>query len=392
MFDLTAMDATYDATSLKESLAQGIIADMPSKDVYANGSLIDKDAYYQTIASAVTATGWSNECSVKYGVAVAQTQIRSIPSPHFIGYSATDSDDEVTSSALRVNEPFVIKQVATVGGQTFYYGYSNNVPGWVASSDIAICDTKAQWLDAWQTSLTGNDFIVVTGDYFTLSESVYSRASSGLKLTMGTTLKLVPDSSIPRNIAMRGTWNNYVVYIPTRKADGGYEKQMALIAQNKPVNEGYLPLTSNNMLSLAFSYLGDTYGWGGMLDSVDCSLYVRNIYKCFGLEMPRNTNWQQSVAGTKADISAYDAATKAALISKCAPGTPLYMSGHTMIYIGTVDGVNYCISALGSVADSAGYVDVVTENSVTITSLLVRRRNGSTWLENITSAVIPWVI
>ena len=33
---------------------------------------------------------------------------------------------------------------------------------------------------------------------------------------LGTVLKLVPDSEKPENISGRGTWNNYVVYLPTR--------------------------------------------------------------------------------------------------------------------------------------------------------------------------------
>ena len=151
-------------------------------------------------------------------------------------------------------------------------------------------------------------------------------------------------------------------------------------------------MTSANILFLSFEYLGDTYGWGGMLDSVDCSALIRNVYKCFGLEMPRNTNWQKFVPGTAVDISELDEAGKAAVISTITPGTPLYMSGHTMIYLGTVDGRNYVISAMGSASDSAGELEVKSQNSVTVTPLTVRRRNGTTWLENINTCVFPWCV
>jgi cell wall-associated NlpC family hydrolase len=232
--------------------------------------------------------------------------------------------------------------------------------------------------------------VVVTTDYFTLSESHYAPATSGVKLTMGATLKLVPDQDIPRNIAMRGTWNNYVVYLPTRGANGQLEKQIALIAQNKDVSVGYLPMTSSNIVDLSFKYLGDTYGWGGMLDSVDCSALVRNVYKCFGLEMPRNTNWQKEVPGTCLNINDCDTPTKAAAIAQCMPGTPLYMPGHTMIYLGTKEGTSYVISALGSTSDSSGELDVKSQNTVAVTPIIVRRKNGTTWLENINGIVTPW--
>ena len=160
----------------------------------------------------------------------------------------------------------------------------------------------------------------------------------------------------------------------------------------KDVNVGYLTMTSDKIVDLAFSYLGDTYGWGGMLDSVDCSALVRNVYKCFGLEMPRNTNWQKEVTGTCFPLEGFDSASKAVIISGCVPGSPIYMPGHTMIYLGIVDGTPYVISALGSTADSTGYLDVRVQNTVAITPITVRRKNGTTWLDNVNGIVMPWII
>lgn len=392
MNDITSMDASFDANELRNSLAESVIAEAPQKAIFVNGISTDTATYYSTISQLIQITGWNGQIAPKYALAVSQTQIKSIPTIDYIGYSETDSDDEIVLSSLKVNEPFLVKQCAVVNDCLFYWGYSNNVSGWVLGNDIAFCNTKTEWLDMWQTDISAKDFVVVTTDYFTLSESYYAPTTSGVKLTMGTTLKLVPDWEIPRNIAMRGTWNNYVVYLPTRDEMGNCIKQIALIAQNKDINVGYLPMTSENIVNLAFKYLGDTYGWGGMLDSVDCSAFVRNIYRCFGLEMPRNTSWQKEVPETCSNVEAFDSNTKSAVISQCIPGTPLYMSGHTMIYLGTVNGVNYVISALGSTSDSEGYLDVKVQNTVAVTPITVRRRNGTTWLENINGIVEPWKI
>lgn len=392
MNDLTSMDGTFDGAELKNQLVATIIQEMPQKPIYVNSVATDTGTYYTAVSNMVQTTGWDGTIGVKYALAVSQTQIKSIPTADYIGYSEFDSDDEVVLSSLKVNEPFIVKQCAVVNNQAFYWGYSNNVSGWVLGNDLAFSNGKAQWLDMWQTSITGNDFIVVTDDYFTLCESHYAPATSEVKLTMGTTLKLVPDWEVPRTIATRGTWNNYVVYLPTRDTNGNLVKQMALIAQNKDVHVGYLPMTSASIVDLAFKYLGDTYGWGGMLDSVDCSAMVRNVYKCFGLEMPRNTNWQKEVPGTCINVGEMDVASKAATISGAIPGTALYMPGHTMIYLGTVNGTNYVISAMGSASDSTGYLDVKPQNSVTITPITVRRKNGTTWLDNINGLVMPWNI
>ena len=392
MNDLTSMDGSYDATKLRDSLANEVLASAPAKATFVNGVQVDQSVYYGLMANDVFTTAWTGNRAPLYALAVEQTQIFSVPTVDYIGYSAMDSDNEVVISSLRVGEPFVVKQAAAVGGRLYYFGYSSNVQGWVAADDMAVCGSKAEWLDYWQVDTTGHDFVVVTTDYFTLPESYYTPASSELKLTMGTVLKLVPESEIPESIGVRGMWNNIAVYIPTRDENGKCVRQIALIGQNKSVSIGYVPMTSANILFLSFEYLGDTYGWGGMLDSVDCSALIRNVYKCFGLEMPRNTNWQKCVPGTAVDISELDEASKAAVISTITPGTPLYMSGHTMIYLGTVDGRNYVISAMGSASDSAGELEVKSQNSVTVTPLTVRRRNGTTWLKNINTCVFPWCV
>jgi cell wall-associated NlpC family hydrolase len=50
--------------------------------------------------------------------------------------------------------------------------------------------------------------------------------------------------------------------------------------------------TGRNILELAFSRLGDSYGWGNIDGKRDCSAYIKDIYRCFGFELPRNS-WAQ---------------------------------------------------------------------------------------------------
>jgi len=392
MNDLLAMLGKYDASSLAEKLAQAAVSDAPKKTIFYDGKEVDFEAYKNAYANLIRTTGLSGEVCPMYAVASREAIIRSYPTTSYVGYSELDTDDEFALSKIQVNEPVVIKQRCVIGNQVFYYAYSNNCNGWIDSADLAVCASRNEWLDAWQTSLTGNDFVVVTQSKIVLDESRLAPATSGLTMTLGTCLKLVPKRDIPRNIGGRGSWNNYVVYIPARNADGSYSKQMALIPQHQGVNVGYLPMTVTNITNLALSCLGDSYGWGGTNHMMDCSLYTRTIYKCFGLEIPRNTTGQRRVVGTDANISAMSVGQKASTIASLTPGTLMYFPGHAVMYLGTVNGVSYVISDVGGVSDSAGYTDVVNQYSVAITPLTVRRRNQTTWLENITDLVIPWCI
>ena len=163
MNDLIHMDEAFDAAAQKEELARTIVDEMPAKDVYVNRNRIDRQVYYEYISECVRVTGWNGEIRPFYALAVSQTQIRSIPTLDYIGYSASDTDDEAVLSSLRVNEPFLVKQVAVVNDYLYYWGYSSNVCGWVDAKDIAFCASKEEWLDMWQVDLNGKDFLVVTG-------------------------------------------------------------------------------------------------------------------------------------------------------------------------------------------------------------------------------------
>lgn len=94
-----------------------------------------------------------------------------------------------------------------------------------------------------------------------------------------------------------------MVYLPVRRADGSYEKQMALIPETAQVSVGYLPLAEENIAMVALNSLGDTYGWGGMMDVEDCSGMVRTVYSCFGVTIGRNGNWQWNSNLEKIDLS-----------------------------------------------------------------------------------------
>ena len=243
----------------------------------------------------------------------------------------------------------------------------------------------------------------MTQNQITLEPSLRTPELSEVKLTFATVLKLVPENELPASVndGERGVWNNYVVYLPTRATDGSYVKRCALISQHYQVSIGYAPLTQANILEFAFRNLGDRYGWGGMVDSMDCSLYTRNVYKCFGLEIPRNTTWQQTIPGRKIDLSAMTDEEKLRAMSRMPAGTLFYFPGHTMIYTGTTDYAGngtagepdgkmaYVISDTGSLSDTTGDLQVKSVYSVILNPLTTRRANGNTWLTNMTTAILP---
>lgn len=438
MNDLEKFGETYDADSLRKSLAKGTVS--PNKAIFVNQAPVkDVAGWYKYHADAIEATGYTDtKAQTRYAVAVHRTEIRAVPSSAYVGYSKGDSDNEIVSSALNVNEPFVVRQRALVDGEEFLWGYSDLGTGWVAAEDIAICKDRDEWLDAWKIDPYSKDFIVVAQNQIRLEPSLADRAEpdinislsasvlSELKLTFATILKEVPENEIPGTITKRGVWNNHVVYVPVRNSDGSYKKVCALISQHYDVFTGFPEMTQAGILRVSFNNLGDRYGWGGMMDSMDCSLFTRNVYRCFGLNLPRNTNWQQALPGRRIDLAGMSDEEKLNAIGRMPAGTLLYFPGHAMIYTGTADyafadttgdtgipeasgyaaymtgdtgfpgtsgsTMAYVISDTGSISDSPGEPLVRTMYSILLNPLTVRRGlkyNYTTWLANLTAAVLP---
>ena len=139
-------------------------------------------------------------------------------------------------------------------------------------------------------------------------------------------------------------------------------------------------------MKLSFACLGNRYGWGGMLESMDCSMLTRNVYKCCGFVLPRNTNWQQAIPGTRTDLEGKTDEEKMAILEKMPACTMLYMRSHTMLYLGTENGVGYVVSDLGTVVDS-DQTTASSIQSVVVTPLTAKRGTGVTWLSSLTGAV-----
>ena len=385
MNDLVGLPLTYNAFELRDSLAHN--SEVPSDPCYIDGELIDKNDYFGKLTAAIGYTGYADpERNNDYAIVTKTAEVRSWPTSDFVGYSANDTDDELVLVALNVNDPFVIRQRAEVDGKTYYWGYCDTVTGWVSSENVAICQDKQEWEEAWQVKTSAKDFVVVTQDRITLEPNTYGAYPSDIKLNFSSILKLVSESDIPKNIGERGTWNNYIVYVPTRTDSGKYERKIAMISEHFDVSVGFVPMTQANLLKLSFACLGNRYGWGGMSESMDCSMLTRNVYKCCGFVLPRNTNWQQAIPGTRTDLEGKTDEEKMAILEKMPACTMLYMRSHTMLYLGTENGVGYVVSDLGTVVDS-DQTTASSIQSVVVTPLTAKRGTGVTWLSSLTGAV-----
>lgn len=131
----------------------------------------------------------------------------------------------------------------------------------------------------------------------------------------------------------------YHIYLPERKPDGKLTWISAKVKREdfSPFPRKFTPAAMANVVD---SMIGEFYGWGGSLESRDCSAFIRDSFANFGIFLPRNSAAQAKYADNMIDLSQMKSREKEEYIIKNATpfATILWLNGHIMLYIGNMDG------------------------------------------------------
>ena len=389
MYDLKNQPETTDGIALNERIKNSSLADASYYLgwTYPGNEKLAEQADYDILIENTQNPNPLKEQPVKYAVAVRRTELRAFPSDIPIWDDPTDKEcDYQYLTSIRVNEPLVITSVSSDGN--YYLAKSISCSGWVAAADVALCADKDEWLSAWDFS--PEKMLVVYGDKLYTEMSLTGAQTSNLLLTMGTVLEIADIENPNELIDNRAAYQNYAVWVPIRNEDGSYAKKLTLIPEHADVSAGYLPLTEKNIAKVAFGALGNTYGWGGALLSDDCSGYIRNVYKCFGMELARNTTWQSSMPMAKVNMTDMCREERLTVLDALPFGSILFFNGHEMLYLGKENGKYYVISATGNIFEPKEGLNRQRIRSTIINTLDTRRANGVTWLDSLTVVNVPY--
>ena len=388
MHDLKNQPETVNAKALAGSLKSSSEA---NAEYYlgwtysSDGEKADQAFYDEMIANSADPNARESQ-PVRYAVAAVRTPLLTFPSEEAILDDPSDPDfDYQNLSSIRVNEPLVLRASSADG--KYFAALTDSASGWVRAEDVAICADKAEWLSAWD--IPADRAVVIHGDKVWTAASNFQPETAKRMLTMGTVLELADWPDPEDLVSNRAAYHNYVVNLPVRKEDGSYEKRTALLPAARGVSLGYLPLTAENIASVAMNALGDVYGWGGMLESNDCSGLIRDVYHCFGLNLPRNTTWQTAMPVAKADLTGCCAEEKLRILDAMPLGTALYFKGHAMLYLGHTEDNSYVLSSVSSMMNTAGE-KVQRIRGVVLSTLDVKRASGHTWLQDLHTALVPY--
>ncbi len=379
----------YDLSELKDGISGKKVREMIitykriDSTLYHGDDALTNDDWTRILQNRDT-DNLDDKITVRWGVTVKRTEMRSFPTDMQVSYRANNLYGNVfLETILFINEPVAVLHTSRDGKYSFVE--SRFYRGWILSKNIACCDSYEDMMSANESE---HRFIVITGSYITLSDDPYEDTVSALRLTMGEKLALAEEPGTIKTVRDRTSYNNYIVKIPTRDSDGKLAFVEAFVPTSADVTVGYMPYTWENVISQVRKTLGEVYGWAGMADSRDCSSLVMEVYRCFGFVLPRNASAIASVPDRFiTDVSDMTTDEKTELLKNCPEGAVLYFPGHIMFYSGTRDGVPYCISAVGSFTpeneSEALSVYTVAENS-----LNVKLSDGTEWIEALTKIIV----
>lgn len=276
---------------------------------------------------------------LQFALVVRRTAMRAFPTLDRVFNEQMNTDlDRFSETALFVAEPVAVLHQNPRAGWALVQSY--HYTGWVQLADIAF-GKRGQILQYAEQE----PFVVVTGAKVHTAFNPEVAAISELTLDMGTRLPLLSSAQTGHKVYGQNPVASYIVQLPHRLDDGSLSLIPALIPRSADVNEGYLAFTERALLTQAFKFLGERYGWGHDYNGRDCTGFISEVFRSFGLLMPRNSGQQgkgRFGSNIRFDASSSEQEKRQAL-SSLKIGDLLYFPGHVSMYLGQVDGMPYMI-------------------------------------------------
>jgi cell wall-associated NlpC family hydrolase len=358
----------------------------PSKQkrFYDNGEVLsDKD--YISYIESTNQSAVKTENTVKFGLVLRRSILRTFPTLDRVFKWGKDRDlDRFQESGLFPGDAVAILHESKDKQWVLVQAY--NYLAWMPKDDVAVGDKSE--ISAFKNN---DDFIVVTGSKVFTNYVPNQETLSNIQLDMGVRLPLAKRGEYSNALYGQNPYANYIVKLPVRNAEGKLAFKLVPIPRGQDVRVGYLPFTKQNLVMQSFKFLGERYGWGHDYNGRDCTGFIGEIYKSFGLLMPRNSG--QQAKGEYGQNHFFEKGTSKAdklkVLNTMQVGDLIYIPGHVMMYLGMENSKPYVIHDVKGLSFIDDHNDVYrgTLNGVSVTPLLPLKDQGSSqdYVNNITN-------
>jgi hypothetical protein len=309
----------------------------------------------------------SDTQNTRYGLVVKRADLRTFPTLMRVFDSPDNTDiDRFQESALFPGTPVAI--VHESADHQWWFIVSALYAAWIDKRFVAEGAAQEVFGYAHKTP-----YLVVTGPTVKTVHTPQEPQVSELQLDMGVRVPLEADWPESKPVNGQHPYTSHVIELPVRADDGSLRFVPALVPKTEDTANDYLPLSQANLLRQGFKFLGERYGWGHSFNARDCSGFVSEVYRSFGVQLPRNTRDQavspalNRIAFTSADTHEQ----RLAVLRDLQVGDLIYIPGHVMMVIGHDRGVPYVIHDTTGISyrDKSGVVQRVALNAVSVTPI-----------------------
>jgi hypothetical protein len=302
--------------------------DITNRGPFVNSQLKKLDiGYFNSMKDKMNLKAIPATNTLKYGIIVKYAPQRNLPTaePLYDSPSKTNFDRNLVNH-LDIGTPVAIKH-ATADGN-WIYTVAPLTEGWVESSSVAICGLQDI-----------RDFI----EYPTFAVATAVRTDIYLDPSM-TRFYIVLRMGVKLPISAKQPSGALKLVLPFRGDDGKIKWDVGYVKPSD-VSKGYLSYTPRNIYELAFRLLNTPYGWMGSMGFYDCSDFLRAVFACTGVILPRYSLYQIATGDDTKFAKELAEKERLALLVKKGVGavTLIRTPGHILLYLGSVNNVPYVI-------------------------------------------------
>jgi hypothetical protein len=364
--DLEALPAALAGADVRAWVDR--MSERPGDPLYDEHGKAVEAAAIDAIVSNANADAIAATQPARFGMVVRRSDLRRFPTRMrlFSEPGVTDID-RFQEDALFPGTPVAIVHESRDGD--WWFVVSPRYAAWISRRDVA-SGTRDEVLAYGRKE----PYVVVTGASAHTVFTPERPEVSDLQLEMGQRVPMLSDWPAEKPVNGQHPYTAHVIELPMRAADGSLHFTPALLPRTSDVATDYLPLTRANLIRQSFKFLGERYGWGSSYNARDCSGFVSEVYRSFGVELPRNSRDQGvSPALNRIAFTADDDHEKRlAVLRELQVGDLVYIPGHVMMVIGQDGGGPYVIHDTTGITyrDAAGVLTRVHLNGVSVTPLL----------------------
>jgi hypothetical protein len=279
---------------------------------------------------------------ILYALVVKGTDIRVFPTDEpSISTPNHYEFDRFQHSSISPGSPIGIYHFSQ--DKEWAYAQTHFIRGWIRIHDLAIAKERSDVVDYEEAK----DRMVITGDFITVFGDTSLRQPVFLA-QMGDSFPLL---CIPGGNKSINAF--FVIHIPWREDNGQLTFRNGYIRAEEDVHQGFLPYTQANVARQAFKMLNHPYGWGDRLGGRDCSRFIMDLFRTFGILMPRNSKEQATVGMDLGLVEGKSNKEKQKILDQAIPlATTLRIPGHIMLYLGKDKGKHYVIHSIWGIQKS----------------------------------------